>query len=170
MDFKAQFRNCTTLSQAKRLYWTLAKQHHPDRGGSTEAMKALNNAFNEFIPKQDDFGNAKQGATSFYNFEGSQEFIEIISRLLSIAEDCFIEVVGDWVWITGDTYSHKETIKQAVEGLSYKARFSKNKRAWYINPEGYKKQSKKQYDLDEIRGMFGSEQVTGSGKRLNGGS
>jgi len=169
-QFTEKFKECSTLSEAKKVYWQLAKENHPDRGGSNEAMKALNEAFNNFSPVADDFGNAKQSSYKFYDFEGSQDFIAIIERLLSIAPDCFIEVVGDWIWITGDTYSHKQTIKASVEGIeSYKARFSKKKTAWYISPADYRKKSKREYSLDEIRATFGSEQVAGSGgNRIKG--
>jgi hypothetical protein len=35
-------------------------------------------------------------------------------------------------------------------------KWSPNKQAWYLKPEWYRKRSRKNYELDEIRGMFGS--------------
>jgi len=35
----------TSQHEIERLYKRLAKQHHPDRGGDTEEMKAINEAF-----------------------------------------------------------------------------------------------------------------------------
>lgn len=37
------FEGCSTLQDVKELYRTLAKQHHPDRGGNLETMQAINN-------------------------------------------------------------------------------------------------------------------------------
>ena len=34
-----------TLEQLKAAYRRLAKQHHPDHGGSTEAMQEINNEY-----------------------------------------------------------------------------------------------------------------------------
>ena len=39
------FKECKSVEECKRLYIKLAFKYHPDRGGDTETMKAINNEF-----------------------------------------------------------------------------------------------------------------------------
>ena len=39
------FKECKTIDEVKTLYRSLAKQHHPDRGGVTETMQAINSEY-----------------------------------------------------------------------------------------------------------------------------
>ncbi len=47
----AYFQNITSLVSLKKQYRALAKQHHPDRGGSTEAMQQINKEFEVLFKK-----------------------------------------------------------------------------------------------------------------------
>ena len=64
-----------------------------------------------------------------------------------------IEIVGTFIWLTGNTKPYKDDIK-ALE-----FRYSPKKYAWYKAPSDYKKRSRKNYDMDTIRGMYGSQKV-----------
>ena len=64
-----------------------------------------------------------------------------------------IEIVGSFIWITGNTKNYKDEIK-ALE-----FRYSPKKYAWYKAPSNYKKRSRKNYDMNTIRGMYGSQKV-----------
>lgn len=44
------FTNCRTLDELKKEYRRLAMLHHPDRGGDTETMKAINNEYDAVFP------------------------------------------------------------------------------------------------------------------------
>lgn len=58
------------------------------------------------------------------------------------------EIIGKWLWVTGNTYTYKDTIK------SLGFQWSSAKKAWY---KPYVKSfSKKHYSLDEIRARHGS--------------
>jgi len=158
------FKDCQSLEDAKKHYWKLCKQYHPDVGGDTETMQEINRQFREFQPNKTNFG---KDFTGTFDFSGSQEFISIVQNLVSIADFVTVEIIGDWIWVSGNTYPYKDQIKNAVSEVeSYKAKFSKKKAAWYISPIDYKKKSRKQYNLDEIRSMFGSEQVEGKQANL----
>ena len=39
------FNDCKTIDEIKAFYRLLAKEHHPDRGGSTETMQAINSEY-----------------------------------------------------------------------------------------------------------------------------
>jgi curved DNA-binding protein CbpA len=153
------FVNCETVEQAKKEYWRLAKQFHPDMGGDAETMKKINEEFNSFQPTVTNKGHEFKGNYDFSLF--SQDFVAIVNSLLSIADKVTVEICGDWIWISGDTYPYKETIKSSIANSNgYKVGFAKKKLAWYISPADYKKRSKKQYSLNEIRNSFGSQQIS----------
>ena len=44
------FDNCRTLDELKKEFRRLAMLHHPDRGGDTETMKAINNEYDAVFP------------------------------------------------------------------------------------------------------------------------
>jgi len=46
------------------------------------------------------------------------------------------------------------------EALGFK--WHSKKTAWYLAPEGYRQRSRKEYDLDEIRTMYGTSGAVNS--------
>jgi curved DNA-binding protein CbpA len=147
----AYFDNPGTLEELKKQYHRLAMLHHPDRGGNVAVMQEINEKYailfetlkNCHADKEGKIYTAQQETT-----ETPNEFIHIITILLN-CEGLIIEIIGRFVWLTGNTFEHKQIIKE----LGF--RWSHNKTAWYISPEGYRKKSRKQYELDEIREAFG---------------
>ena len=86
--------------------------------------------------------------------ETPEQFKDIINKLFNLKMDgVAIEVVGTFIWLTGNTKPYKDDIK-ALE-----FRYSPKKYAWYKAPSDYKKRSRKNYDMDTIRGMYGSQKV-----------
>ena len=150
--FNTQFENLTEL---RKFYYKLALQFHPDRGGNEETMKNVNNEFeiisNRLINGDTSFSpNRKVWETKVS--EEMQNKINDIVCFFSIT-NLQVEIIGGWLWVTGNTYPVKTDLKE--NGF----KFSKNKIAWYWHPEGYRKKSKKQFNIDDIRTMFGSEEV-----------
>jgi curved DNA-binding protein CbpA len=145
----------TTAEELKKLYRTLAMLHHPDRpNGNEEAFKVINNEFEYLFGKLKDTHTNAKGETYTSNrptTETPAEFMDIISKLVNL--NLTIEIVGTFVWVSGDTKPHRELLKS----LNFK--FSSNKLAWYLPPKGYRKYNNKQYTLDEIKRMFGSQTV-----------
>ena len=149
-----------TLEELKSMYRKLAMEHHPDRGGDSEAMKAVNTEYDRLFPLLKDIHKTKDGATytaKQTSTETADSFKELIDQLMKM-ENIIIEVIGCFVWVTGDTKPHKEKLK----ALNF--RWHTKKIAWYLKPEDYKKRSRKDYALDEIRSMYGtSGQVNSKG-------
>lgn len=86
--------------------------------------------------------------------ETPEQFKDIINQLFNLKMDgVSIEIVGTFIWLTGNTKPYKDDIK-ALE-----FRYSPKKYAWYKAPSDYKKRSRKNYDMDTIRGMYGSQKV-----------
>ncbi|MCL2095575.1 MAG: hypothetical protein FWH10_01575 [Oscillospiraceae bacterium] len=65
-------------------------------------------------------------------------------------DDVIIEIIGCFIWLTGNTRQYKDKIK------SLKFNWHSKKIAWYLKPDDYKKRSHKDYDLEEIRNMYGT--------------
>ena len=71
-------------------------------------------------------------------------------------DDIVIEIIGCFVWVTGNTKPHREQLK------ALRFQWHSKKIAWYLKPEDYKKRSRKDYDLDEIREMYGTSGAVNS--------
>ncbi len=143
------FIACTTLEDLKKLYRDLAMKHHPDRGGNLELMKEINALYDEFFAKLKDIHKNKDGETyTKATEETSAEFQKIIEKLMKM-DGIHIEVIGSFIWISGDTKKHKDDLKLM------KFRWHSKKMMWYKSPDGYRRHGNKEYDMDEIRDMYG---------------
>ena len=146
------FSNPQTLEDLKKQYRELAFKYHPDRGGSNEAMKAVNNEYDELFKDLKDIHRTKEGETytaTQTTGETSEQFKDIINELMKM-DYIVIEIIGCFIWVTGNTKTYKDKLKEL------KFQWHSKKFAWYLKPEDYKKRSHKDYDLEEIREMYGT--------------
>jgi len=149
------FNNPKTLEELKQQYKKLAMQHHPDKGGSTEIMQSINNEYDKLFQLLKNVHSNVKGetyTTREETTETSEQFKDIINKIIHF-EGCQIEIIGSWLWVSGATYSYKDILKEL------KFNWCNNKKAWSFHTDGYKKRSKKQYTLEGIREMWGSETV-----------
>lgn len=148
------FQNCKTAEELKKEYRTLAKQLHPDCGGDPEKFKEMQFAFEKAFDRLKNIHvNAAGERYEKETTETAAEFMDLINELLKL-DGINIELCGAWIWITGDTKKHKETLK--TRGFQW----SKNKTAWYYHREPYHKKSRKKVSLNDIRAMYGSIHFT----------
>ena len=138
------FSNCQTLQEAKELYRTLAIKNHPDKGGDTATMQEINAEF-AYCCKNELFGS-NSNFNSYYNVEQFQDVINKIAHL----DNIIIEVCGLWLWVSGDTRKHKETLKAAG------CRWASKKMLWYWRPEQQNFKRTKSLDMFQIRLKYGS--------------
>ena len=148
-------KDVKTLEELKKSYKKLALKLHPDCGGNNEEMAQLNNEYDELFSKLKNTHKNKNVETyTKETDETPEQFKDILNRLFVLKMDGVeIEIVGTFIWLTGNTKPYKDDVKALV------FRYSPKKYAWYKAPKDYKKRSHKNYDMDTIRGMYGSQKI-----------
>lgn len=132
------------LAQFKKL----AKKYHPDLGGSEEMMKILNDAMDALRSYNG------SGHTASFTEQDLGEILNEIINAIKMLEGIQIEICGTWIWVSGNTYPHKEILKQN------RFRFSGKKRMWYFaseEPTGRKFRGST--SMESIRNTYGSKAV-----------
>ena len=148
------FANCKTLDELKKEYRRLAMIHHPDHGGDTATMQAINGEYSELFARLKDQHNAAADE-AHRTTETPEEFIAIISQLLRIP-GLIVELCGSWLWITGETYAVRDQLKAAG------CRWSSSKKAWYWHhPEEGHRWHKGTATMSDIRTKYGSQTYKG---------
>lgn len=146
------FKNINTLDELRTMYRKLAMLNHPDKGGSTADMQEINDEYDRLsqtlINSNTTFTAGRKSWEHFVSSEIREKLNEII-----FLEEVTIEIIGSWIWITGNTKPVKEYLK------AHGFRFSPNKLAWYWQYGDNRKMNGKQFTMEEIRAMWGSEEV-----------
>lgn len=157
------FTDCKTTEEVKALYKQLAKQYHPDCGGDTATMQAINTEYAFACAKILKGENLSTEETD-EQIRLSEEYRKVIEQIVNLPA-VIIEIVGHWIWVTGNTYPVRKQLKEA--GLF----FAPKKLAWYYRAEEYKTKGGKK-TLDEIRDKYGSETINAksNGRKLKEGA
>ena len=144
------FKECHTIEEVKVRYRTLAKIFHPDCGGNNELMQRLNDEYsvacNAVLSSENLTTDEAQESMKL-----SEEYRRVIEQITPLP-GIKIEIVGNWIWVTGNTYPVRQQLKET--GLF----FASKKQAWYYRAEEYKTTGSKK-SLDEIRAKYGSNPV-----------
>ncbi len=144
------FKDCKTIEEVKAKYKKLAKEFHPDLGGSTEIMHTINTEYAfacAHVLKGS--GLSEDQKNDQMNF--SEQYRETIEKIIHLPS-ILIEVIGFWVWVTGNTRPEKNELKAA------RFFFASKKCAWYYRSDEYKTRGGKK-SLEEIRRKYGSETI-----------
>lgn len=147
------FKNIQNLADLKTAYRKLALQYHPDKGGSTEIMQEINAEYEQLSKKLIDGNESFSDGRKWYEYNVCESIREKIDQIINLPDDVFIEIIGSWIWVSGNTKPIRQTLKL------HDFRFSANKFSWYWYYGDYVKLSKKKFSMDDIRVMFGSEEV-----------
>lgn len=149
MDQSTHFINCKDLDEARALFRKLAQKLHPDHDGNQADFVAMVDEFQRLQKfTWDNAGQAKWGA----GYQSTKDFVlskEAMERLLAVLRypDLITEIIGTWVWVTGETRKYKDQLKE----LNFK--WSPKKLAWNYHSEPWRKTYRYNYSMDEIRNM-----------------
>lgn len=154
--------NAKDIEELKKVFKKYALRYHPDMGGSTSDMQELNSIYaelhkvllNSMDKESKEYKNASRDIPS--------EFTDIISKLIVI-DGINIDIVGTWIWVSGDTYKHKEYIKS----LGFRWSNSPERKAWYYTNDifEYKKNYKKE-SFDKLKDRHGCISFKGKGNPM----
>jgi len=142
-----EFQNVEGINEAKKIYKQLAKKLHPDVGGDEESFKLLNSIYTDLIEYKIYFSN---------DFKIDIELEKVISLILHF-ENIIIELVGTWIWVSGDTKEIKEKLKE----LGFK--WASKKMMWYYGEMKSKNPTPK--SMEEIKSKYGSETLKTNDKK-----
>jgi len=120
-----------------------AKKYHPDiNPAGVEMMKVINAAFDTL-----------KNYTGRIEEEGNSDYPEALNDALTAIialSGLDIEICGAWVWVTGNTFEHKDKLKE--NGFKYASK----KKSWNFRPDNWKSRSRGQSTMDDIRNKYGS--------------
>ena len=151
------FINCKNLDELKKAYKAAAMKNHPDMGGDTATMQAINAEYSARfeVLKRSQNEQAAEDTTgrTHATTESAGDFIAIIEALLKL-DGLEIELCGRWLWIGGNTREHKEALK------ALGCKWSKNKMLWsWHHEEAGRKWRRGNYSMGDIRRKYGSYNV-----------
>lgn len=149
---KRYFDHLATLSEIKAEYKRLAKVNHPDVGGDTATMQAINAQYEEAVERIKRYGERTEREAAAQ--EVPAEFVAIINAVIGL-DSIVVELVGAWLWATGDTYTHKDALKAA--GFKWASK----KRAWYWHPANASTLGSNK-SLEQIKAKYGAQRVVGT--------
>lgn len=142
------------IEEIKRQYLALCKKYHPDLGGSVEDMAQINAEFDFLSRTHSHIHEGKDGGTYEKYDEENQtvpgDFMDLISHLVTI-KNITIELVGCFVWVSGETYPVKDTLKEY--GLKYSGKHKK----WYFAPVQRKHKWVSNLGYDDIKSIYGCQ-------------
>lgn len=145
------FENLTDENTIKARYKELAKAHHPDLGGCVEIMKVINAQYELVITGA--YQTAGKSITEIDELLKDDLLLREKLNLILALEGLEIEICGKWLWVTGDTKTHKEKLKEL------KFFWSKLKTAWYWRDKDQRSFNRIPCSLDDIRYKYGSQNV-----------
>lgn len=154
------FVNVDSIETLKSQYKKLAFKNHPDRGGNTETMQKINAEYDsilkQLIQNADDSKYSNTSQTHAF-WESKEEHSDVEKKVKDALDKIIhlegleIEIIGVWIWVSGDTKTHKELLKEA--GFKWNKTLVK----WVF--AGKKSNGKGTMSLDEMRDKYGSEKV-----------
>ncbi len=166
------FTNVSTLEQLRRQYKELLKKYHPDNAnGCTTATQDINAEYDKLFKVLKDKHESKSDKTTdstaykdseysnMYDSQDDKTLREILQKIINF-DGIEIELVGSWLWVSGNTFKYKKDLKE----LGFK--WASQKKMWYWKSEAYHKKSKQSLSMEDIRSYYGSTKVYSASKIL----
>jgi len=133
----------------KAAYRSACSTYHPDRNpAGLEMMQSVNLAYATLK----DSTQTIEIDDSVINY--GEDLNAALSAIINL-QGLVIELCGAWVWVSGDTKTHKATLKEA----GYK--WASKKLMWYFRPSDFRSFSRGKASMDDIRASYGSRSVRG---------
>jgi arsenate reductase-like glutaredoxin family protein len=153
------FNNCTTKQEAKKLFRQLAKQYHPDANQNNDTTETMKEIIAEYevcmkkLPSDNSNNNSQHENETDEQFKMrvTKEMQEVINNISHLPID--IEIIGAWVWVSGNTYQYKSYL------TANNFLWHPKKKMYYWHMEPKKRYKGKTKPIEEIRETYGSTKV-----------
>ena len=91
-------------------------------------------------------------SSDLYDWENDKALRDMIQKIVNFS-GIEIEIAGQWIWISGNTYSYRKDLKD----IGFK--WASTKKQWYWHSEIFRKRSHKTLSMEDIRNYYGSTRV-----------
>lgn len=150
------FNNINTIEELKKEYRQLCKKFHPDLNrdiDTTNIMKEINNEYEMLFKKLENNETKKAGHNIDDNYRN-------IINSITLHDNIDIELVGFWIWVSGNTFEIKEQLKEL--GFMFSGKHKK----WFYNGDNKKTNNfRNKLSYDELKDRHGYETIK-TGKKL----
>ena len=154
-----------TQKEIKKSFKAASFKYHPDRNplAGREMMQAINTAYETLK----NLGDKVLMDDDFKAYDFAEELNNILNKLFEL-DGINIEVCGNWVWITGESFPHAKRLGKKEGGIGCTFTKKEGVPMWFYRPVEYKSKNRKKNSLDDIRSAYGSVKVNKSrvNKRL----
>lgn len=154
---KNRFFKSTNIEDLKKEYRELAKKYHPDFGGDTRAFQDMQAEFIDLCQRLADVHKTEEAQEDEAQ-EAPEEFASVINQVVTL-DGVDIEIIGKWVWVSGNTYANKDKIKKA--GFFWSSKHKK----WYWNGSTNKSKKHSKMNMELIKAVHGCQKIK-SGRQL----
>lgn len=154
---KEYFKLANTVQKIKVIYRELAVKFHPDLGGSEALMKELNNVYHALLKEKHNttYKNTEGTTSTYYYNPKTEEAISVKLRELlglRLPDDVTIELIGTWIWVSGNTKPHSKLLGKNGAGLW----FNRKRQVWNFHVKSGKKFFSSNKSMEEIKSTYGS--------------
>ena len=87
-----------------------------------------------------------------WDFAEDEKLREILQKIISFV-GINIEIIGAWIWVSGNTFQYKEYLND----IGFK--WASKQKVWYFHTEAFRKKSYKVLSMKKKRDCFGSTEV-----------
>lgn len=144
----------------KKEYFRLAKIYHPDAGGTNEQFQVLQQEYEQHLNTL--LSGSKLTAEQQKNELELDKALRDAASALTGLPGIEIELVGKWLWVSGNTFPIKAQLSAA--GFTW----APVKKLWYY--KGTESRGRGNLSIEEIKLKYGSKKFNPPppGKELNG--
>lgn len=140
------FSDINNLADLRNRYKQLLFKYHPDNNSNTNTtaiMQEINSEYDELLKH---FTSNQTSSNNDYSAE--TELKNILDEVVKIKADILIELIGTWIWISGNTYS----IRKQLSELGFD--WAPKKKMWYWGKSSHRCTSP--MEMSMIREKYGS--------------